>query len=111
MAQAWQNLRSTREKEPVELHGIKSAGEQIGNSEAVAWKHHLQTTESNFLSAIRTDVGSDVTVVSESLDAARTEPKLAPKILEKPLELQREVTILYVTPKYPSGTRKYCEFP
>ena len=89
---AWQNLRSTRETELVELHGIKSAVECIGNSEAVARKHYLQTTESDFLRAIRTDVGSDAKsdamTVSQSLEAARTEPK--PKTSEKPLVLQGE---------------------
>ena len=91
---AWQNLRSTRETELVELHGIKSAVEWIGNSEAVARKHYLQTTESDFLRAIRTDVGSDAKsdamTVSQSLEAARTEPKPKTKPSEKPLILQGE---------------------
>ena len=95
-------MRLTRaeSQELVELHGIKSAVEWIGNSAAVARKHYLQTTESDFLRAIRTDVGSDVgsdaksdaksdaMTVSQSLEAARTEPK--PKTSEKPLVLQGE---------------------
>ena len=90
----WQNLRSTRETELVELHGIKSAVEWIGNSEAVARKHYLQTTEIDFQRAITTDIGtdakSDAQPVSQAADSTRREPVQTKKPSAEPRDFQGE---------------------
>ena len=44
----WQNLRSTRETELAETYPIHVVCSWIGNTQAVAAKHYLQTTEEHF---------------------------------------------------------------
>lgn len=51
----WQNLRSTRETELMESYPAHVVCGWIGNSEAVARKHYLQTTDEHFERAIRVD--------------------------------------------------------
>jgi len=48
----WQNLRSTRETELLDSFPISAVCKWIGNSEAVARKHYLQTTEEHFAKAV-----------------------------------------------------------
>lgn len=51
----WQNLRSTRETELAESFPIHVVCEWIGNSQAVAKKHYLQTTDEHFKKATESD--------------------------------------------------------
>jgi len=51
----WQNLRSTRETELAETFPIHVVCQWIGNSQAVAKKHYLQTTDEHFLKATTGD--------------------------------------------------------
>lgn len=44
----WQNLRSTRETELVEVFPVHVVCDWLGNSKAVAMKHYLQTTNEHF---------------------------------------------------------------
>jgi integrase len=51
----WQNLRATRETELAETFPIHVVCQWIGNSQAVAKKHYLQTTDEHFLKAAEGD--------------------------------------------------------
>lgn len=48
----WQNLRSTRETELADLYPLHVVCQWIGNSEVVAKRHYLQTTEDHFQKAV-----------------------------------------------------------
>jgi integrase len=51
----WQNLRATRETELAETFPIHVVCQWIGNTEAVAKKHYLQTTDEHYLKATEGD--------------------------------------------------------
>ena len=52
----FQNLRATRETELAEEFPIHVVCDWIGNTQAVATKHYLQTTDEHFTSPYRTDL-------------------------------------------------------
>lgn len=49
----FQNLRATRQTELEEKFGVRRACDWLGNSQAVAMNHYIQTTEDHFERAIR----------------------------------------------------------
>ena len=54
----FQNLRATRETELAERFPIHVVCEWLGNSQAVATKHYLQTTDDHFAQAIAEETGA-----------------------------------------------------
>jgi len=85
----WQNLRSTRETELAERFPIQAVVAWIGNTEAVARKHYLQTTEAHFEEAARAGEGgtgearsspsADLTAEAPSIKATQKAMRAAPK--------------------------------
>ena len=53
----FQNLRSTRETELMEIYPSHVVVSWIGHSEKVARKHYLQTTDAHFEKAVQSDSG------------------------------------------------------
>lgn len=57
----FQNLRSTRETELMEIYPAHVVCAWIGNSESVAQKHYLQITDEHFAKAVRAAPGEEFT--------------------------------------------------
>jgi hypothetical protein len=99
----FQNLRSTRETELAEEFPIHVVCDWIGNTEAVATKHYLQTTEAHFDRATQKaqqsasdDEGNDRMAQegqrenSEGFADPRRKPEVKAPRIEPIYELSRE---------------------
>src|SRR5689334_5016463 len=67
----FQNLHSTREPELAEKFPIHVVCDWIGNSEAIARRHYLQTTDAHFEAAINADSSASFTNPTDSEQAAQ----------------------------------------
>lgn len=90
----FQNLRSTRQTELAQKWPLHNVCRWLGNSEAVAKEHYLQTTDADFEAAARGDETADVTADDDpELDGGKPAQKPAQSTAMRSNPSQSAVTL------------------
>jgi len=104
----FQNLRATRETELAEQFPIHVVCEWLGNSQAVAAKHYLQTTDDHFAQAIAEETGA----LHKALQQPAVSDSIEKKTLREPtpdaavFHTLRSLTVETMGHKRPMGERR-----